>query len=78
MCVYVYLKTGIDSDGHVANYVECENVLIINKQKLITYNLLRGSVPTYWGQKGSIKKHIELEDTKLLSKQAFKKHFTQL
>lgn len=59
--VYVYLfiftlgtryrRRGIDSDGHVANFVETE-VVVKYSSHIVAYVIVRGSVPVYWTQPG--------------------------
>jgi synaptojanin len=41
------IDTGIDDDGSVANFVETEHIIEINKN-LITFTTTRGSVPCFW------------------------------
>lgn len=41
------IDTGIDDDGSVANFVETEHIIEINKN-LITFTATRGSVPWFW------------------------------
>jgi len=46
-----YKRRGIDEDGHVANYVETEQILSL-RQHQISFTQIRGSVPLYWSQPG--------------------------
>lgn len=41
--------TGLDSEGNAANFVETEQILILDKLRA-SQILLRGSVPLYWTQ----------------------------
>ena len=41
----------MDSDGHVANYVETELVVKCGSH-VVSYVIVRGSVPVYWSQPG--------------------------
>lgn len=46
-----YKRRGVDGEGHVANYVETE-MLIDCGIHVVSYVLVRGSVPIYWTQPG--------------------------
>ena len=46
-----YKRRGVDGEGHVANYVETE-MLIQCGIHVVSYVLVRGSVPIYWTQPG--------------------------
>lgn len=46
-----YKRRGVDVDGNVANYVETE-MLIQCGIHVVSYVLVRGSVPIYWTQPG--------------------------
>lgn len=46
-----YKRRGIDEDGHVANYVETEQILSL-RQHQISFTQIRGSVPLFWSQPG--------------------------
>ncbi|CAJ0596175.1 unnamed protein product [Cylicocyclus nassatus] len=46
-----YLRRGIDSDSNVANFVETELILHIFDHNL-SFVQIRGSVPTFWSQRG--------------------------
>ena len=46
-----YKRRGIDEEGHVANYVETEQILSL-RQHQISFTQIRGSVPLYWSQPG--------------------------
>ncbi len=41
----------MDSEGHVANYVETE-LLVKCGSHVVSYVIVRGSVPVYWSQPG--------------------------
>ena len=63
-----YLTRGIDDDGHVANYNETEQVVILNdantgmtfnkndgtETQILSYIQTRGSVPVYWAEVNSL------------------------
>ena len=46
-----YLTRGIDDDGHVANFVETEQI-ITHKNMLLSYVQIRGSAPIFFSQLG--------------------------
>ncbi|TRY69034.1 hypothetical protein TCAL_01419 [Tigriopus californicus] len=46
-----YKRRGVDEDGHVANYVETEQILLYHHYAL-SFVMTRGSVPVYWSQPG--------------------------
>lgn len=47
-----YKRRGVDTEGHVANYVETELVLQCGSH-VVSYVIIRGSVPVYWSQSGN-------------------------
>ena len=47
-----YRRRGVDKDGHVANYVETE-MLVQCGTHVVSYVIVRGSVPVYWTQPGT-------------------------
>lgn len=46
-----YKRRGIDENGHVANYVETEQILSFGEHQM-AFTQIRGSVPVYWSQPG--------------------------
>ncbi|KAF2369007.1 SAC domain [Trinorchestia longiramus] len=46
-----YKRRGVDEEGHVANYVETEQIVALNKH-VIAFVQVRGSVPVFWSQPG--------------------------
>jgi hypothetical protein len=46
-----YKRRGVDEDGHVANYVETEQILEFSWH-VVSFVQIRGSVPVYWSQTG--------------------------
>lgn len=44
-----YFRRGIDNEGHVANYNETEQIVIIN-DRLFSHVQTRGSVPVFWAE----------------------------
>lgn len=46
-----YKRRGADTDGHVANYVETEQLIHVHSHTL-SFVQTRGSVPVFWSQAG--------------------------
>nr|XP_020458313.1 phosphatidylinositide phosphatase SAC2 [Monopterus albus] len=46
-----YKRRGVDTDGHVANYVETEQLIHVHSHSL-SFVQTRGSVPVFWSQAG--------------------------
>ncbi|TSK22690.1 Phosphatidylinositide phosphatase SAC2 [Bagarius yarrelli] len=46
-----YKRRGVDTDGHVANYVETEQLIHVHNHTL-SFVQIRGSVPVFWSQAG--------------------------
>lgn len=46
-----YKRRGVDTDGHVANYVETEQLIHVHSHTL-SFVQTRGSVPIFWSQSG--------------------------
>ncbi|CAD8131415.1 unnamed protein product [Paramecium pentaurelia] len=70
-----YYSRGINDDGHVANFVETEQI-VISGSILISFVVIRGSVPIFWNQDGV--NSIKLTRSKELTLSAFIKHFNLL
>ncbi|EAR86607.2 endonuclease/exonuclease/phosphatase family protein (macronuclear) [Tetrahymena thermophila SB210] len=69
-----YSHRGIDSDGNVANFVESEQILMLPQAECIVSHVqIRGSVPSFWSQKGLSAK-VKIDFSKQLSNQACKLH----
>lgn len=50
-----YQRRGIDDDAHVANFVETETIMRVEregKNNIFAYVQIRGSIPLYWTQTG--------------------------
>jgi hypothetical protein len=71
-----YNCRGIDDLGHVANFVETEQILTIDSQTF-SYLQIRGSVPIYWEQRG-LTAHLSITRSHELSVEAFQKHIDDL
>ena len=48
-----YNARGIDDEGQVANFVETEQLTYINRQRVLSFVQIRGSVPVFWEQTGA-------------------------
>lgn len=46
-----YKRRGVDTEGHVANYVETEQLIHVHSHTL-SFVQTRGSVPVFWSQAG--------------------------
>ncbi|XP_042881683.1 phosphatidylinositide phosphatase SAC2-like isoform X2 [Penaeus japonicus] len=46
-----YKRRGVDEEGHVANYVETEQIVSYSHHR-VAFVQVRGSVPVYWSQPG--------------------------
>eukprot|EP01130_Rhizamoeba_saxonica_P008214 TRINITY_DN3321_c0_g1_i1.p1 TRINITY_DN3321_c0_g1~~TRINITY_DN3321_c0_g1_i1.p1 ORF type:complete len:1172 (+),score=263.44 TRINITY_DN3321_c0_g1_i1:305-3820(+) len=77
-----YSARGIDDDGHVANFVETEQLLFVpEKNRCFSFLQIRGSVPVFWEQRMAQKKATPkpaLTRTAESTTPAFKKHFDEL
>ncbi|KJE90593.1 SACM1L protein [Capsaspora owczarzaki ATCC 30864] len=68
---------GIDESGHVANFVETEQIVEVNGQAA-SYVQTRGSVPLFWSQRANIKyKPSIVVNTDADHFSAFRKHFDE-
>ncbi|CAD8166728.1 unnamed protein product [Paramecium octaurelia] len=70
-----YYSRGVNDDGHVANFVETEQI-IISGSTLMSFVVIRGSVPLFWNQDGV--NSIKLTRSRELTQSAFIKHFNLL
>jgi synaptojanin len=71
-----YNCRGIDDKGHVANFVETEQILIIS-DTLFGYLQIRGSVPLYWEQTG-VTAQLNLTKSREKNVLGFKLHSEKL
>ncbi len=49
-----YTRRGVDASGHVANYVETEQIVVAGTA-VSSFLTLRGSVPVFWSQFANLK-----------------------
>lgn len=70
---------GVDDDGSVANFVETEQCIFL-EDKVVSYIMLRGSVPLFWEQPGyNVGSHkIKMSRGVELSQPAFDRHVALL
>lgn len=76
-----YEKRGVDADGNVANFVETEQIVIIENPKpsVASFLQIRGSVPLFWNQNSRTRKPpVNLERTKEENIASFTKHINGL
>nr|CDS27216.2 phosphatidylinositide phosphatase SAC2 [Hymenolepis microstoma] len=73
-----YRRRGIDENGHVANYVETEQVLEVpgdSNTHVLSFLQIRGSVPVFWTQTGiKYKPPIQLHRSLSENRDAFRLH----
>ena len=71
-----YKRRGVDEDGHVANYVETEQVVTLLHQ--VAFLQVGGSEPVFWSQPGfKYRPPPRLDKGEAETAVAFKKHFEQ-
>lgn len=60
-----YFRRGVDQDGHVANFNETEQLVILDKPGDSSINLsfvqIRGSVPLYWAEINTLRYKPDLQ-----------------
>lgn len=72
-----YKRRGIDDDGHVANYVETEQILTFRHHQM-SFTQIRGSVPVYWSQPGyKYRPPPRIDRDEAETQIAFEKHFNR-
>uniref|UniRef100_A0A674NPJ8 Inositol polyphosphate-5-phosphatase F n=1 Tax=Takifugu rubripes TaxID=31033 RepID=A0A674NPJ8_TAKRU len=72
-----YKRRGVDTDGHVANYVETEQLIHVHNHTL-SFVQTRGSVPVFWSQAGyryNPRPRLEKEEKQTIP--FFSAHFEQ-
>lgn len=75
-----FLARGIDSNGHTANFVETEQI-VLYENYIFSYVMLRGSAPLYWTHKEEYKgllKDIIIMKGMEENKSICQKHFQEL
>jgi hypothetical protein len=69
---------GLDDEGHAANFVETEHILVLENKYSFTHVIVRGSLPLFWHQKGMLSSSIGMTRTLPNSNNAFMLHMTAL
>ena len=70
-----YKRRGVNEEGHVANYVETEQILLYHHYAL-SFLLVRGSVPIHWSQPGyKYRPPPKLDRSPEEDQLAFSRHF---
>lgn len=71
---------GTNDLGHVANFVETEQVIFIGNTTILSYLIVRGSVPLFWEQPGvQVGSHrIRMSRGSEISQLAYDKHLVHL
>ena len=70
-----YKRRGVNEEGHVANYVETEQILLYHHYAL-SFLLVRGSVPVHWSQPGyKYRPPPKLDRSPEEDQLAFSRHF---
>ena len=74
-----YNTRGVDDDGHVANFVETEQLLMTDSH-VSSHVQVRGSVPLFWEQPGvNVGSHkVKMSRGADLTTPAFERHFNNL
>ncbi|KAF5389930.1 hypothetical protein D9757_003649 [Collybiopsis confluens] len=76
-----YQRRGIDDDAHVANFVESETIMRVERDgsnNMFSYTQIRGSIPLFWTQIGYGLKPpplVDIERTREQHLHAMKRHF---
>ena len=74
-----FLTRGIDPGGHVANFVETEQILELVEQGLLySWVTVRGSIPVVWSQLGTERIPRPVVHHSFFAADAFRKHMAQL
>ena len=65
-----YFRRGIDPEGHVANFNETEQILLVGDESgtQLSFVQIRGSIPVYWAEVNTLRykpdvQIMELQDT---------------
>lgn len=72
-----YNARGVDDEGHVANFVESEQILRFHNSTF-SFLQIRGSVPVFWQQTGLLTAPIQLARSEDSAAPAFLRHFRSL
>lgn len=72
-----YHTRGIDSFGYVSNYMETEQIVMIDKN-IFSFVQLRGSIPIFWAQTVNLRYKPKLLIFKEKLGSSFEKHFSMI
>lgn len=78
-----YQRRGVDDEAHVANFVETETVIRLERENIantFSYVQIRGSIPLFWTQSGAGLKpppQLSQETTHQQNLKALSRHFTR-
>lgn len=72
-----YFRRGLDSEGHVANFNETEQIFTTSDNQLFSFLQTRGSVPVYWAEINTLKYKPNLVVSSQSSLDATTKHFEE-
>ena len=80
-----FIVRGADSSGHVANFAETEQIIVVNDSKnneysILSYLQIRGSIPLIWNQLPNLQLNppIVASNDYSAHSNAFNRHITQL
>lgn len=74
-----FLARGIDDEGNVANFVECEVILFVPDKILFSFIQVRGSVPVFWEQDTTlVTPKVTVTRSFEATHPIFEKHFNHL
>lgn len=74
-----FKKRGIDEDGNVANFIETEQIVELFNGHLLSFVIIRGSIPCFWNQPSyNYRPAPQINKSFSENKTAFRKHFDQL
>ncbi|KAF8275070.1 SacI homology domain-containing protein [Lactarius quietus] len=79
-----YQRRGVDDEAHVANFVETETVIRLDRENIVnifSHVQIRGSIPLFWTQSGAGLKpppQLSQETTHQQNLKALSRHFTRM
>lgn len=75
-----FTRRGIDEDGHVANFVETEQILLFPDGKITSYVQIRGSIPVHWSSPVHMKYDpvVQIDEDRNFSVDCCEKHVNSL
>ena len=75
-----FTKRGIDESGHVANFVETEQILLFPDGKVTSFVQIRGSIPILWSSPVHLKydPNVFIDENRPKSVEYCERHITEL